>query len=286
MKLTRRAGGDPAGVVTTEVDIVRGGTSSRERDAVAAEEPLQIRVVHGPAGARAETDLAVTMRTPGDDTALALGFLHGEGVVHAADDVAAVREGENTVSVELAPSVAYDAERLRRNVYTSSSCGICGVASIEAVQVHIPDIAGQDAFSLEPTVLGTLPARLRAEQAAFEETGGLHASGAFDAGGQVVVAAEDVGRHNALDKLVGHLMAEDRLPMTALGLIFSGRASFELVQKAAMAGCPFIAAIGPPSSLAVVLAAEQRMTLVGFLREDRFNVYTLPHRVRTAAGDR
>ena len=280
MKLTRRAGGDPAGVVTTEVDIVRGGTSSRERDAVAAEEPLQIRVVHGPAGARAETDLAVTMRTPGDDTALALGFLHGEGVVHAADDVAAVREGENTVSVELAPSVAYDAERLRRNVYTSSSCGICGVASIEAVHAHIPDRAGQDTFSVAPSTLGALPARLRNRQAAFERTGGLHASGAFDREGRVVAVAEDVGRHNALDKLVGRLLQDGGLPLADLGLIFSGRASFELVQKAAMAGCPFVAAIGPPSSLAVELAAEQRMTLVGFLREERFNVYTLPHRVR------
>ena len=286
MRLIRPAHGAPAGVASTEVDVIRDGVATRGRDAVAVEEPLQIRVVHGPADDRTETDVAVTMRTPGDDVALAFGFLHGEGVVRSGHEVVATSEGENTVTVELAPSVAFDAERLSRNVYTSSSCGICGVASIEAVQVHIPDIAGQDAFSLEPTVLGTLPARLRAEQAAFEETGGLHASGAFDAGGQVVVAAEDVGRHNALDKLVGHLMAEDRLPMTALGLIFSGRASFELVQKAAMAGCPFIAAIGPPSSLAVELAAEQRMTLVGYLREDRFNVYTLPHRVRTAAGDR
>lgn len=280
MKLTRPAGGYPAGVVTTEVDVVRGGTSARERDAVAIEEPMQIRVVDGPAEARTEADLAVTMRTPGDDTALALGFLHGEGVVHSAEDVAAVREGENTVSVELAPSVAYDADRLRRNVYTSSSCGICGVASIEAVHRHIPDLAGQDSFSVEPAMLAGLPARLLDRQTAFERTGGLHASGAFDRAGRIVAVAEDVGRHNALDKLVGRLLLDGGLPLTDLGFIFSGRASFELVQKAAMAGCPFVAAIGPPSSLAVELAAEQRMTLVGFLREKRFNVYTLPYRVR------
>jgi FdhD protein len=145
--------------------------------------------------------------------------------------------------------------------------------------VRIPDRGGRDTFRVERTILGTLPERLREAQAAFAHTGGLHASGAFDADGRIVAVAEDVGRHNALDKLVGRFLADGRLPMSELGLVFSGRSSFELVQKAAMAGCPFIAAIGPPSSLAVELAAEQRMTLVGFLRADRFNAYTLPGRI-------
>jgi FdhD protein len=223
------------------------------------------------------------MRTPGDDAALALGFLYGEGVIRRAEQVTGVVVEENVATVELSPEAEFDARLLQRNTYTSSSCGVCGKASIEAVRLHIPDHAGRDTLAIGPAVLGTLPARLREQQAAFERTGGLHAAGAFDRDGTLLAAAEDVGRHNALDKLVGRFLQEGALPLTEHGLIFSGRASFELIQKAAMAGCPFVAAIGPPSSLAVELAAEQRMTLVGFLREARFNVYTLPHRV-TAAG--
>jgi FdhD protein len=172
---------------------------------------------------------------------------------------------------------------LTRNVYTTSSCGVCGKASLDAVRVQIPDFAGRDALAIDHRILGALPERLKHEQEAFARTGGLHASAAFDANGRIVAVAEDVGRHNALDKLVGRYLSDGKLPLMELGLIFSGRASFELVQKAPMAGCPFIAAIGPPSSLAVELAAEQRMTLVGFLREHRFNVYTLPHRVLVGA---
>jgi FdhD protein len=292
VRLVRPVADGPAGVAALEVDVVVDGTVTRERDVVTMEEPLEIRLVHGPADGRVERSVAVTMRTPGDDLALALGFLYGEGVVRTAEDVVAVDHvGEpssddgahNIVRVELAPTVVFDADALTRNVYTTSSCGVCGKASLEAVRVQIPDYAGRDAFSIDHRTLGALPQRLRHEQEAFARTGGLHASGAFDIGGQVVSIAEDVGRHNALDKLVGGYLSEGRLPMTGLGLIFSGRASFELVQKAAMAGCPFVAAIGPPSSLAVELAVEQRMTLIGFLREDRFNVYSLPHRVRVGA---
>jgi FdhD protein len=252
------------------------------------EEPLEVRVVHGPAGQRSERSVAVTMRTPGDDLALALGFLHGEGVVRSMDDVVDLAHVEppgvgagasNVVRVELAPTATFDADGLTRNVYTTSSCGVCGKASIDAVRVHIPDYAGRDTFAIDDRVLGGLPARLRDQQQEFDRTGGLHACAAFDVNGRVTAVAEDVGRHNALDKLVGRFLSGGRLPLSGLGLLFSGRASFELVQKAAMAGCPFVAAIGPPSSLAVELAAEQRMTLVGFLRKDRFNIYTLPHRI-------
>lgn len=288
MSLVRPAPGLPAGVAAAEVDVFANGAVRRERDLLTMEEPLEIRVLHGPSGGRVERSLAVTMRTPGDDVALALGFLHGEGAIAAMDDVVSaelvgpedpVTGYRNIVLVELAPETAFDADALTRNVFTTSSCGVCGKASLDAVRVRIPDRGGRDTFRVEGAVLGTLPERLREAQAAFAHTGGLHASGAFDADGRVVATAEDVGRHNALDKLVGHFLADRRLPMTDLGLVFSGRASFELVQKAALAGCPFVAAIGSPSSLAVELAAEQRMTLVGFLRDDRFNAYTLPGRI-------
>ncbi|MEX1296985.1 MAG: formate dehydrogenase accessory sulfurtransferase FdhD [Candidatus Limnocylindrales bacterium] len=254
----------------------------RSSDVVTVEEPLQIRLIHGPAGERVETNVAVTMRTPGDDRALALGFLLSEGVIDDPAMVESVEAGENIVAVSVSPQATFEPEMLERHTYTASSCGICGKASIEAVRVPIPDRAGKDGFTVSADVLGRLPAALREHQAAFRQTGGIHASATFDAAGDIERVAEDVGRHNALDKLIGSYLADGSLPLLAYGLLFSGRASFELVQKAAVAGCPFVAAIGPPSSLAVELAAEQRVTLVGFLREDRFNVYTLPHRVRTS----
>jgi FdhD protein len=220
------------------------------------------------------------MRTPGDDQALALGFLHTEGVIEDMALVDSVETRENAVSVHLAPAAVFDPTMFKRNTYAASSCGICGKASIDAVRVRIPDRAGQDGFVIEAGVLGGLPALLGARQTAFRQTGGIHASACFTPDGRIERVAEDVGRHNALDKLIGGYLADGALPLLGRGLLFSGRASFELVQKAAVAGCPFVAAIGSPSSLAVELAAEQRMTLVGFLREERFNVYTLPHRVR------
>ncbi len=292
MELARPVAGGPVGIAGVDVDVVSDGAMTRQRDVVTVEEPLEMRLLFGPPDRRVERSIAVTMRTPGDDLALATGFLFGEGVVRSAQDVLAVSHVEpshdgdgvdNVVRVELASGVAFDEDALTRNVYTTSSCGVCGKASLDAVRVQIPDFAGRDRFVLDHDVLGALPQRLRHEQEAFAHTGGLHASAAFDMSGRIVAVAEDVGRHNALDKLVGRFLAEDRLPLTGLGLLFSGRASFELVQKAAMAGCPFVAAIGPPSSLAVELAAEQRMTLVGFLRERRFNVYTMPHRVHAGA---
>ena len=292
MRLARPAADTPDGVVSLTVNVVADGAVTRTSDVVTVEEPLEIRLVHGPMDRRLERNVAVTMRTPGDDLALALGFLYGEGVVRTIDDVMAIEHDatpsedkgiHNVVRVELAPTVVFDADALTRNVYTSSSCGVCGKASIDAVRVQIPDHAGRDTFSIDHKTLGTLPERLKSQQPAFARTGGLHASGAFDASGRIVAVSEDVGRHNALDKLIGRYVSEGKTPLSELGLIFSGRASFELIQKAAMAGCPFVAAIGPPSSLAVELAVEQRLTLVGFLRERRFNVYALPHRVVTEA---
>jgi len=283
VQLARPDAEAPAGIARVEVDVVTDGVAARADDMVSIEEPLQIRLRHGRADARQETDVAVTMRTPGDDAALALGFLYTEGIIESADAVTSLHEAENVITVSLAPSAEFDPEALRRNTYATSSCGICGKASIEAVRVAIPDRAGADRFAVEARTLEGLPASLRAHQAGFERTGGIHASAPFGPDGAIGRVAEDVGRHNALDKLIGSYLADDALPLTGFGLLFSGRASFELVQKAAVAGCPFVAAIGPPSSLAVELAAEQRMTLVGFLRAGRFNIYTLPHRVRTGA---
>jgi len=280
VQLARPDSETSTGVARVEVDVVTDGVGARATDRVSMEEPLQIRLVHGPAEARLETDVAVTMRTPGDDAALALGFLHTENIIGSASEVTSLEEAENVVSVVLAPSAAFDPESLRRNTYATSSCGICGKASIEAVHVRIHDRAGRDRFVIDARTLESLPALLATRQEAFEQTGGIHASASFDPDGGIDRVAEDVGRHNALDKLIGGYLSDGALPLTGFGLLFSGRASFELVQKAAVAGSSFVAAIGPPSSLAVELAAEQRMTLVGFLRDGRFNIYTLPHRVR------
>ena len=279
MSLVRPLVGGPDGIAAVEVDVVSASETTRRTDVVTVEEPLQIRLVHGPEGGRTETDIAVTMRTPGDDAALARGFLLTEGIVEASTRVTSLEEGDNVVTVGLDPSARFDPEMLGRNTYATSSCGVCGKASVEAVHVRIPDRAGDDHFVVDAAALEALPGALRVRQEAFERTGGIHATASFDPSGRIDRVAEDVGRHNALDKLIGGYLADDALPLTALGLLFSGRASFELVQKAAVAGCPLVAAIGPPSSLAIELAAEQRMTLVGFLREGRFNVYTLPHRI-------
>lgn len=260
---------------------IRGGRSSTRPDTVAAEEPLEIRVAGAP--------LAVTMRTPGDDFDLVHGFLQTEGVIAAADDVAGLRycdsvdaEGRNTynvVDVDLAPGVPIPDTGLERNFYTSSSCGVCGKASIDAIRTKTSfDVAG-DPLRVPLEVLFSLPERLRGAQEVFEKTGGLHAAGLFSAAGELRAVREDVGRHNAVDKVIGDGVREGRLPLAGSVLMVSGRASFELTQKAAMAGIPMLAAVSAPSSLAVELAREVGITLVGFLRGDGCNVYTHEERV-------
>jgi FdhD protein len=274
---------------TRQVQVHRfGGESIVELDDVATEEPLEIRLGYSRSdGTRTETSISITMRTPGADEELALGFLFGEGIVTGAADVDLVRPCGppapngliNVVRVELAPGVRPDVERLERHFYTSSSCGVCGKASLEAVAVHGRyDIAASD-FAISGSVLRKLPQDLLGRQSVFDRTGGIHASGLFNASGEIVLVREDVGRHNALDKLVGARLREDKLPLDDHGILVSGRASFELLQKAMVAGCPLFAAVGAPSSLAVELAEEFHLTLVGFLRSDRINVYTNPHRI-------
>jgi FdhD protein len=257
-------------------------------DVVATEEPFEIRLGYSRRdGSRAEEPVSVTMRTPGHDEDLAVGFLFTEGIIRGRGDVQDVVARSqpasdglvNVVRVELAAGVPVDFKRLERNFYMTSSCGVCGKASIEAVAVQGQYDVGAAQLRMTGAALGRLPAALKAQQAVFEQTGGLHASGLFDAAGEIVALREDVGRHNALDKLVGHALMRGDLPLAGHGVIVSGRASFELMQKAKMAGCPLVAAVGAPSSLAVELAREFGITLVGFLKADRFNVYSRADRI-------
>jgi FdhD protein len=272
-----------------EVRRFRGGelALSDDPDLVATEEPFEIRVGYSRRdGSRAEEPVSVTMRTPGHDENLAVGFLFTEGIIRAGSDVQSVTARSqgadglvNVVRVELAPGVTVDFKRLERNFYMTSSCGVCGKASIDAVAVQGQYDVGAVDFQMTGEALGRLPAALKSQQAVFEQTGGLHASGLFDATGTIVALREDVGRHNALDKLVGHALLRGEVPLRRNGVIVSGRASFELMQKSKMAGIPLVAAVGAPSSLAVELAREFGITLVGFLKSDRFNVYSRPDRI-------
>ncbi|MDQ4115598.1 MAG: formate dehydrogenase accessory sulfurtransferase FdhD [Actinomycetota bacterium] len=258
-----------------------GGTRSRP-DSLVAEEPLEIRVGGSP--------LSVTMRTPGHDVELAHGFLLTEGVIGTGDDVAVARycnsvdeQGRNTynvLDVDLAPGVEPPDASLERNFYTTSSCGVCGKASLDAVKLKTRHSPAADPMTVHREVLVSLPDRLREQQKVFGSTGGLHAAGLFRADGSLVVAREDVGRHNAVDKALGHVLIDGGIPATGTVLMVSGRASFELVQKAVMAGVPALAAVSAPSSLAVELAEEAGMTLVGFLRGQKGNVYTGAERIR------
>jgi FdhD protein len=260
---------------------IRGDVVDERPDALAAEEPMEIRV-----NGRA---LTVTMRTPGSDFDLAVGFLVSEGVIHAAEDVVAVRycagataEGGNTynvVDVQLAASVPAPDASLERNFYTTSSCGLCGKASLDAVRTSSQWSVADDPLQVTAEVVAALPDRLRAAQKVFDSTGGLHAAGLFAATGELLTLREDIGRHNAVDKVIGDRLLAGLLPLRESILMVSGRASFELVQKAVMAGIPMLAAVSAPSSLAVDLAEDNGLTLVGFLRGDSMNVYSRPDRL-------
>ncbi len=273
--------------LATDIRSVRGDRQRAAEDTVAVEEPLEIQLCSGTRSGAAAKSIAVTMRTPGHDRELALGFLFTEGIVTDASDVVAVERcgapdpdsGEqNAVRVELAADVTLDLDRLTRHFYTTSSCGVCGKASVDALRVAGCE-APSGSLSVSRAVLAALPAKLRRRQRVFELTGGLHAAAAFRADGELVVVREDVGRHNAVDKVIGALFMDGALPAAELGLVVSGRASFELTQKALVAGMPMLAAVSAPSSLAVRLAREFDMTLIGFLRDDRFNIYSGAERV-------
>ncbi|MBX2945256.1 MAG: formate dehydrogenase accessory sulfurtransferase FdhD [Cyclobacteriaceae bacterium] len=270
------------------VEIIKVTANNRElvSDLVATEEPLEIRLGYGQLTARQQKSLSVTMRTPGHDFELALGFLFTEGIIQSFDQVESIKycedvgraeEKENVVRVEVKPEVIIDFEKLQRNFYTTSSCGVCGKSSINAVSQLCPVIPVQ--WMLSPEIICELPQSLRKSQHVFEYTGGLHASGLFGREGSLVLLREDVGRHNALDKVVGAMLVKNEIPLYNSILLVSGRASFELVQKAAMAGIPVLVSVGAPSSLAVELAIDSGITLLGFVRDNRFNIYSGQQRI-------
>ncbi|MSR29232.1 MAG: formate dehydrogenase accessory sulfurtransferase FdhD [Phycisphaerales bacterium] len=258
------------------------------RDEVVIEEPLEIIMEWFDGDVRTRRTLSITMRTPGHDEELAAGFLFGEGIVRERSDVVAIvscgaiggrHRGQNAVRVTLARSLAHDWPRFERHVYASSSCGICGRASIEALDVDGRERPNPDGFVMAASTLVALPERVRAMQRTFDRTGGLHAAALANAVGEIVAVREDVGRHNAVDKVLGARFIAGETDLSAMALILSGRASFELVQKALAARIPLVASVGAPSSLAIDLAQRFDMTLVGFVRDGRCNVYSTPQRV-------
>jgi FdhD protein len=280
--------------LAVSIEKVLGFSSHHAQDALAVEEPLEIQLAHGPLDARSVKSISVTMRTPGHDFDLAAGFLMTEGVVRDPNDIdqivyitnsAAVsttdlhletalpyRPEKNVVRLDLAPNVAVSLANLERNFYTTSSCGICGKASLLALQTVCPPRRKND-FQIEAEVLYQLPSRLREAQTLFNQTGGIHGAALFNATGELLSVREDVGRHNAVDKLLGAEFLADRTPLRDALLLLSGRASFELLQKALMGGVSMVASVGAPSSLAVQVAKDFDITLVGFLREGHFNIY-------------
>ena len=283
-----------------EIVRVTHGETGIVQDSVAVEEPLEIQLIYGAANDRKTKSISITMRTPGNDDELAAGFLMTEGVVRDATHIASIgaplavktprseaNSGQTSVPmgmrsqvirVELSPEVEVSMSTLDRNFYTTSSCGVCGKASLMALRTLCP-LPQNDNFTIHSDVLCSLPQKLQPAQAVFRQTGGLHAASLFTADGQLQSVREDVGRHNALDKLLGEAFLQDTVPLRNYLLLLSGRASFELLQKAVMGGIPMVAAIGAPSSLAIEVAREFSITLVGFLRPDSFNIYSAPDRV-------
>ncbi|AEF34279.1 formate dehydrogenase family accessory protein FdhD [Mycolicibacter sinensis] len=261
------------------VSHVAAGAATQRPETLAVEEPLEIRL-NG-------TPLSVTMRTPGSDVELAQGFLLTEGIISGRADVLSARycgtpAGPNTynvLDVTLAPSVPPPTVDVTRNFYTTSSCGICGKASLDAVQLASRYCPGDDPVSVTAAAITAMPDRLRSAQDVFDRTGGLHAAALFCSDGSVLVVREDIGRHNAVDKVIGWALERDRIPLSGTVLLVSGRASFELTQKAVMAGIPVLAALSAPSSLAVDLASQSGLTLVAFLRGDSMNVYSRADRI-------
>ncbi|HEV2386098.1 MAG TPA: formate dehydrogenase accessory sulfurtransferase FdhD [Candidatus Acidoferrales bacterium] len=260
-----------------------------KQDLLAVEEPLQIQVSLERDGRRRAQDVAITMRTPGNDGELAAGFLFSEGILKRPDQVLRIRQAggasagrmpRHRVVVDLKSGAVFDSGRTRRHFYISSSCGICGKTSIESLRSRMHFRLSSAAAVVDPAILYGLPLALRQAQSVFDRTGGLHAAALFDFTGNLLSVQEDVGRHNAVDKLIGHEFLRGRLPLGGVMALVSGRASFELAQKALMAGIPILLAVGAPSSLAVETALRFQMTLVGFLRHDRFNVYSSAFRLR------
>jgi FdhD protein len=280
----------PSNTSRIEVCRVEGDVAVPVGDMVAVEEPLEIQIGLERRGVRTIRSLSVTMRTPGHDEELAIGFLFGEGLLNRRSDVARIESPDGTeggpgnwVRIHLAAGGRIDFKQLERHFYTTSSCGICGKASLEAVQrMTLGGPTGTSSVRLPVSTVHLLPTRVRRDQQVFADTGGLHAAALFDAEGNLLLLREDVGRHNAVDKLIGAEWLNGRVPLENRILFVSGRASFELVQKAVRAGIPIFAAVGAPSSLAIELAQASGLTLLGFVRDNRFNVYSGSHRLGRA----
>ncbi len=266
------------------VRTVEDGRVRVRPDVLATEEPMEIRLISG----STKRTVAVTMRTPGSDFELAAGFLYGEGIVSSQEDIKKIsycvdvdaEQQYNIVNVELHGTIEYDLRPLERHFYTTSACGVCGKASLEQLELRGCPVIGPGP-EVPAEIIHSLPEKLRAAQGLFEATGGLHAAALFDAEGELVALREDVGRHNATDKLFGWALLEGRLPLNDHIVMVSGRSSYEILQKCLVAGVPIVCAVSAPSSLAVDVARQFDMTLVGFLRNNRFNVYSSPERVCT-----
>lgn len=276
----------PARVRFVQVQKVEKGSARLESDLLAVEEPLEILLGYDSQGRRSEKTLSITMRTPGHDRELAAGFLYTEGIVLRPGDIKDVSPSRNSegdlhngVRVDLRPGVEFDDAKLARHFYTTSSCGVCGKASLETIRVHPSRKILSDRPRVDSRVIENLGPALRAGQKVFQQTGGLHAAGLFDSGGKLLSLREDVGRHNAVDKLIGREVLGGKLPLDDRLMMVSGRTSFEILQKAVMAGIAMVVAVSAPSSLAVALARDFGMTLVGFVRPGRFNVYAHGERI-------
>ena len=289
-----RASRAGVGAKAVRVQRARDGRVAEADDDLAVEEPLEIRVGRAEDRGAEPRSLSVTMRTPGQDFELAVGFLFTEGILRSREDLASVEyarthvrgPAENVVDVVLERGTTFDVSKLARSFYTTSSCGVCGKASLDALRVLVPRPPAAGRPRVDASLLPRIPERLREGQALFASTGGLHAAGRFDAAGRLLSVREDVGRHNAVDKLVGERVLADRVPLSGEILAVSGRASFEILQKAAVAGFPFVVAVGAPSSLAVDMAREYGMTLVGFARGEGFNIYAGGGRIARPAPAR
>jgi len=263
---------------TTTLTRLGGKKSGEQSDSITVEEPLEIRLGYtDPIKGKTHKSLSITMRTPGDDINLVCGFLYSESIIRHVEDIASIDDDtDNVIRVELKDDISFDQLRLERHFYTTSSCGVCGKASLDALSTSGFDVLLDNSFSISRQNLFQLSDRLRQKQSLFELTGGCHGVATFNSNGDIVTVAEDVGRHNAMDKLVGSMLRARLLPMQDMGIIVSGRASFELMQKALAAGCPMLAAVGAPSSLAIELAQEFNIALVGFLKQSTCNIYHLP----------
>ena len=279
---------DMPAVQNTKVTRLRAGTLAPADDLLVVEEPMEIRLAYGPEQNRMQKSISVTMRTPGQDFELALGFLLTEGIIADWEDVHSIdycgnakvpEEAKNVVKVELKPGLDLDLERLQRHFYSSSSCGVCGKASLKAIEAQSCFRLPVPQAMLRSELLSDLPELCRQKQVVFKHTGGIHAAALFSSKGDFIALQEDIGRHNAVDKVIGGEMLKKTLPLSNCVLLLSGRAGFELVQKALLTGIPLLASVGAPSSLAVELADANGLTLAGFVRNQGFNIYTHPERI-------